>query len=50
MTFSTGMLEKGVEWHPGCLVHDSSTTLDIAGLRKYSHECDILHLQTKETN
>ncbi|KAM7449086.1 hypothetical protein ABFA07_003080 [Porites harrisoni] len=40
------MLKNGSEWHPGGLDHVSSRLLANTPLRKYSQECDALHLGT----
>ena len=48
MTLSRGTLKNGSAWHPGCLDHELSSFLAMVSLWKYSHECDILHLQHKE--
>ncbi|CAH3014092.1 unnamed protein product [Porites evermanni] len=45
-TFSIRMLKNGSEWHPGGLNHVSLRLLANAPLRKYSQECDTLHLGT----
>lgn len=50
MSLSTAMLKKGGEWHPGCMDHELSNVRAKAALRKYSQQCDMLHLQTDNKN